>query len=278
MIRAFSLTALLLGIFSSTTFAAETFDVISWNVEVEGSDAEIIAQQLVELPRSDIYLLQEVSTRSINRYAAKMRETFGPEYKFFVSSFGGPHKLGIIVNQDRFKVRGFTELMSHGEYQLNNWRMRSPLAVELETDSGIRFKVLTVHLARGNAKFRQEQANGLREWVAVQTEPIFLAGDCNFDFDIPTKQGNRAWANFFRGDAWTLAEPAEWIDTNWDDRDGDGKDNYPDSTLDFAAYHSSEIPMTADCQVVVREGDFPDNQRTSDHRPLSIEVTLGEAE
>ena len=276
MIRYALLMAIYCLLYTTPCFAVEKFNVISWNVEVEGSDAEIIAQQMVELPRSDIYLLQEVSSRSINRYAAKIRETLGSEYKFFVSSFGGPHKLGIIVNQARFKVRGFTELMSHGEYQLNNWRMRSPLAVELETKSGIRFKVLTVHLARGNAKFRQEQANGLREWVADQTEPIFLAGDCNFDFDIPTKRGNRAWENFFRDGVWQLAEPAEWIDTNWDDRDGDGKDNYPDSTLDFAAYRSVTTSLKADCQIVVREGDFPDNQRTSDHRPLSIAITLGE--
>ena len=276
MFRFAWLIASLYFLIATNSFAAEKFNVISWNVEVEGSDADIIAEQLVELPRSEIYLLQEVSSRSINRYAAKIRETLGNEYKFFVSSFGGPHKLGIIVNQARFKVRGFSELMSHGDYQLNNWRMRSPLAVELETKSGIRFKVLTVHLARGNAKFRQEQANGLREWVADQTEPVFLAGDCNFDFDIPTKRGNRAWENFFRDDVWQLAEPTEWIDTNWDDRDGDGKDNYPGSTLDFAAYRSASTPLSADCHIVVREGDFPDNQRTSDHRPLSIEVTLGE--
>ncbi len=258
----------------STCSARETIKLISWNVETEGSDAEIIAKQLCAFPRSDAYLLQEVDSRGLARYAAAIREAHGQDYKFFISSFGGPHKLGVIIDQSKLTIRSFSELMSFGDYELNNYRFRSPLVIDVETKIGLKFKLVTVHLARGNAKFREEQANGLREWGAAQTVPIILAGDCNFDFDIPTKKGNPAYDAFFAGDIWQLFEPIEWIDTNWDDRDGDGKDNYPGSTLDFAAHCDHGTSVKGTCQIIVRNGDFPDNDRTSDHRPLMLEITL----
>lgn len=276
MIRLICFLLLLSVITVSASNAAETLKIISWNVETEGSDAEIISKQLSAFPKSDAYLLQEVSGRGLARYASAIRETHGQDYKFFVSSFGGPHKLGVIIDQSKLTIRSFSELMSHGEYQLNNYRFRSPLVIDLETKSGKQLKLVTVHLARGNAKFREEQANGLREWAADQTVPIVLAGDCNFDFDIPTKKGNPAHDAFFEGDTWQLIEPVEWIDTNWDDRDGDGKDNYPGSTLDFAAHSSNGSAVAGTCEIIVRDGDFPDNDRTSDHRPLSVEIELGE--
>jgi hypothetical protein len=72
-------------------------------------------------------------------------------------------------------------------------------------------------------------------------------------------------------DTWRWIRPAELIDTNWADRDGDGVEDYPDSMLDFA-FMAGEWSSPA-CRVIVRDGDFPDDERTADHRP--VELTVG---
>ncbi len=51
-------------------------------------------------------------------------------------------------------------------------------------------------------------------------------------------------------------KPAELVDTNWADLDGDGKDNYPDSMLDFAFVAGPAKNWKPLCQVIVRDGDL----------------------
>ena len=87
---------------------------------------------------------------------------------------------------------------------------------------------------------------------------MIAAGDYNFDFDFNNLTGNRSMAIFLRRDAsdrgafvWKWIIPgsefevtgsggdkrisllAEFIDTNWADGNGNGKDDFPDSILDF---------------------------------------------
>lgn len=185
---------------------------------------------------------------------------------------GGGDRLLIIIDSNRLELIESREMFRHGEYTLNDWRHRSPLALVLrdkETDA--EFVLMTVHLARGNARLRQEQAEGLREWARVQDLPVIAIGDFNFDFDFPSQQGNRALQLFTEGGVWRWVRPPELIDTNWSDRDGDGVDDYPDSCLDFA-FVAGEGLGEAESEVIVREGDFPDDDRTSDHRSVVVEV------
>ena len=44
------------------------------------------------------------------------------------------------------------------------------------------------------------------------------------------------------------------------------KDKYPDSMLDFVFVANGATSFKSTCQIVVREGDFPDSKRTSDNR------------
>ena len=66
------------------------------------------------------------------------------------------------------------------------------------------------------------------------------------------------------------------IDSNWYDPEGDGEDNYPGSILDFAFVSGPAIEWPAESNVIVREGDFPDDEKTSDHRPLELLIQLPE--
>lgn len=256
----------------ATSASADSVRVLSWNAESGGNDPAIIARQLSEFDRADFYCLQEVGSGSIGRYGAAIRDAYGKAYRFVPSVTGRGDRLLIIYDSERFELMEIRELFKHEDYRLNDWSHRSPLLLEVEErKSGVEFGVMTVHLARGDKKRRCEQAIGLNYWGRARTNPVIAVGDFNFDFDYRTDRGNKAYGEFTsEGSPWRWVRPAEDIDTNWSDRDGDGRDNYPDSCLDFAFVVGIS---DATARVVVRDGDFPDDGRTSDHRPIELVVS-----
>ena len=252
---------------------AEPLRIVSWNVESDGNDPAVIAQQLVELGRYDIYALQEVHPRNYLRYADAIRDGISKSYRYVLSNTGRSDRLMIVFDSDRLKLQAVSELFRHDEHQLNDWRHRSPLVAEfVDSAADVRFFFVTVHLARGNVDFRTEQAAGLREWANDQQLPVIAAGDFNFDYDFATSNGNLAFERFCEGGVCEWLKPDELIDTNWSDSDGDGMDNYPDSMLDFAFTMGNARTWKAECRVFVRDGDFPDDDGSSDHRPIELEM------
>lgn len=99
--------------------------------------------------------------------------------------------------------------------------------------------------------------------------PIIAIGDYNFDYDFNTQKGNSGFDAFLKDGVWKWIQPEEMIDTNWSD-DGKGNDRYPDSLLDFNFVAGAAKDWKAECRVIVREGDFPDDHKTSDHRPVEL--------
>ena len=49
---------------------------------------------------------------------------------------------------------------------------------------------------------------------------------------------------------------------------------YPDSCLDFAFVTGAAGAWQASSHVIVRNGDYPDDEKTSDHRPVELVVEL----
>ncbi|MGI9455025.1 MAG: hypothetical protein ACR2NU_00600 [Aeoliella sp.] len=69
-------------------------------------------------------------------------------------------------------------------------------------------------------------------------KPAIAIGDFNFDVNMPTLNGNDAFAAFTSDDSpWQWVVAPEASDTNWADRNGDGIDDYPDSMLDLAFFY-----------------------------------------
>jgi len=99
--------------------------------------------------------------------------------------------------------------------------------------------------------------------------PIVAAGDFNFDANFKEKQINQAFVEFRRDRIWRWVRPTPFVDTNWADRNGDGVDDYPDSILDFVFVAGSATKWQATSVVIVEPGDFPDEENTSDHRPVT---------
>ena len=176
----------------------------------------------------------------------------------------------ISFDGDRFEPLDTKEL--HG---LNEGRHRAPLYVRLrDRHTGTEFIVLVCHLARGDARLRVRQAAGLREWAREQPVGIVSVGDYNMDFSFKTQKGNDALPEMLRDNIWLWVQPAEWIDTQWSHNDNTGKDRNPNSMLDFAFVSGPAKDWNPWCQVIVRDGDFPDTNQTSDHRPVELRLEL----
>ena len=112
----------------------------------------------------------------------------------------------------------------------------------------------------------------MREWARDSQTPIIAIGDFNFDYSFKDKKGNQAFDDFLKDGVWKWLRPVKEIDSNWSDGDGDGIDNYPDSMLDFAFVANGAKESGWHCEIVVRDGDFPDDESTSDHRPTVLMV------
>ena len=243
--------------------------ILAWNVESGGNDPNVIAAQLRELTGYDIYCLCEVHADSFDRYTAAVGEGFVS----LNSKTGRGDRMQISFNGNRFELLQGNELHRHGNHELNNGNHRSPLFVRLkDRRSGVQFIVMTNHLARASTELRTQQAIGLREWARNQNVAMINIGDFNMDFDFKSQRGNEAFTEMLRDDIWNWVRPSPLIDTNWSD--SDGVDRYPDSMLDFAFVAGSAKTWSPVCNVIVRGGDFPDDDSTSDHRPVELRLTI----
>lgn len=263
----------------ANTAAVAEFTALSWNVESGGADPAVVARQLGELPAATIFALQEVDGDDIGRYGNAIRQAHGKSYRYFASWTGSSDRLVVAFDESKLRLMEWRELFRFGQHEMNDWRHRSPLvSLFEERATGARFFFVTVHLARGDAKLRTSQAAGLEAWASNTDSPMIAAGDFNFDYKFANRRGNAALAAMARSGVWQWAKPNKLVDTNWADSDGDGIDNYPDSCLDFAFYAGLPDGWQIASEVIVRPGDFPDDERTSDHRPIFVTVLTGAAE
>ncbi len=278
--------------------SADEFRLLAWNVESNRpnqppvSNPLVIAEQLTELmqspeTRSEIIVLSEVDPVTVLRFQKAVAEGLAAEIDYVTSASGGfrdSDSLLVIVDKRRFRIEEAIELHRYGGIvaNFNNpetdsadfgaMRARSPLAVRLaDLQAGDSFWVIANHLARGEADLRTDQARMLVKWAAEHPAPIIAAGDFNFDYDFKTEQGNAGFQAMMEGDVWKWLKPEPLVDSNWsDDRAAVGQrvDRYPDSILDFVFVANQAKQWQGDSDVVVRPGDFPDNDQTSDHRPV----------
>jgi endonuclease/exonuclease/phosphatase family metal-dependent hydrolase len=250
--------------------ASNTVRFLAWNVESGGNDPAVISEQLATFQGYDVICLSEVSQRNFERYASALLN----QYHEVHGDTGRADRLQIFVKKERYDLLASKELSQHRDHILNTGNHRSPLFVRIrDKQSKQHVIVMTNHLARGNAEFRQQQAAGLREWARDQNVPVIALGDFNMDYDYRTMKGNAAFEEMVRDNVWSWLAPDDFIDTNWSDRDGDGNDNYPDSMLDLAFAAGAAKEWGIECRVIVRPNDFPDDQSTSDHRPIELVYT-----
>jgi endonuclease/exonuclease/phosphatase family metal-dependent hydrolase len=175
----------------------------------------------------------------------------------------------IIYNSASLELSGAMELDSYAGITItpHNYK-RSPFAAEfIHEESGETFLFVTVHFDRSNEEHRSLQAFILREWIKDRQLPVILAGDFNFDYNfLEENPGNPSYKIFTFGDAVRWLRPEKLMDTNYSETAG--QETYPDSILDFIFLANLPHDGTSRSEIIVTPGDFPDNQCTSDHRPV----------
>jgi len=292
------LATVLMFLGASSIAPAEPFRLLAWNVESNRpgarpvSDPEVIAARLEALSggrdtRAAIVVLSEVDPRTVPAFRDAVVRGGGGRLEAVLSASGGfrdKDSVLVLVDTERFRVEDTYEIHRHGGISANmlvseagedegTLRARSPLALRLvDRVGGAAFWLVAVHLARGEEALRTDQARMLCRWAADHHEPLILAGDCNLDFDFHTRRGNAAWQVFDDSRVWRWLEPDPLVDTNWaDDRSappGERRDRYPDSLLDFIFVANGATSWAGESDVIVEQGDFPDDDATSDHRPV----------
>ncbi len=244
--------------------------LLAWNVESGGNDPDVIGAHLTAFQGYDVICLSEVNQHNFERYASALLN----QYHEVHGKTGRGDRLQIFVKKDRYEILENKELAQYREHILNTGNHRSPLFARIrDRQSNQQLIVMTNHLARGNAEFRQQQAVGLREWARDQIIPVIALGDFNMDYDYRNMKGNAAFDELLRDNVWSWIAPEAFVDTNWSDRDGDGNDNFPGSMLDLAFAAGAAKEWGIECRVIVRPDDFPDNESTSDHRPIELSYT-----
>jgi hypothetical protein len=131
---------------------------------------------------------------------------------------------------------------------------------------------VTAQLAANDAPLRKQQAIELREWVRKKpaTEAVFVIGNFSFDYEVRNRRGNESYDELTREGVLQWVRPNELIDTQWSDADGDGTDDQPDTMQDGVFVAGAAKDWQPTCRVVTSPGDFPDDAKTSNHRPISL--------
>jgi endonuclease/exonuclease/phosphatase family metal-dependent hydrolase len=276
---------------------AEQFRILAWNVESNRPGAErvsdpgVISEQLSGLlkapaTRAQIVALSEVDPKTTIDYKQAVADGMGAEVDFVTSASGGyrdSDSLLLVVDAKRFGIEDVFELHRYKGVATNfnvtdsnsadygAVRARSPLVARLrDKTNGRTFWLIVNHLARGEADLRVDQARALKQWAEDHPdEAVITAGDFNFDYSFEAGKGNAAYDAMVEGGVWQWLKPDPLVDSNWaDDRDSQGRDRYPDSILDFVFVANRAKGWKGESDVIVREGDFPDSDKTSDHRPI----------
>jgi len=290
--------AVVLAAWGLAAARAEEFRLLAWNVESNRpgqppvSDPDVVAGQLTGLLRADgtraeIVALSEVEPKTVERYRRAVAEGLGGDVDFVTSASGGyadSDTLMLVVDARRFRIDEVFELHRYAGIRANftvdeesssefgSVRARSPLIARIhDLATGRSFWLITVHLARGEKELRVDQARALRRWAAERDEPVVAAGDFNFDYEFATGRGNPAFDAMLEDSTWEWLKPDPLVDSNWSEdrkKGGPGIDSYPDSILDFVFVANAAKTWRGTSDVIVRAGDFPDDDRTSDHRPI----------
>ena len=247
--------------------------VLAWNVESGMSNPKVIASQLGEHRGLDIIVLTEVLASEFENFRGAIHASGDSKYASINSESGGEDRIEVIYNEARLELLENTEPNEMRGQAVNTGRHRSPIVCLFQDrTSGERFYAVAVHLARGDGEFRKQQAIAIREWARDQADSVIMIGDLNFDYVFETDRGNEAFEELARDNVMTWVRPEEMIDSNWYDEAGDGTDDYPGSLLDGAYVSGPANGWSPTCRILVREGDFPDDLETSDHRAIAIDL------
>jgi endonuclease/exonuclease/phosphatase family metal-dependent hydrolase len=250
---------------------ADPIIVMSWNVESGDSNPQTIKAQLGEYEGVDLWGLSEVLVTNAETFEQGAEIGEGVDFEHIVSSTGGAIRLLILYNADRF------EKISHEELEdpLTDPNQRNPLVAHLrDKPTGIEFLFVVNHLARNNEAGRHAQAEFLNDWAANDAGglPIIAVGDYNFDYDIVTEVRDEGFDLMTANGVFEWVRPPVLVTTQCSVVNVNQCQF--NSVLDFVFVAGDAQNWDATSEIVVKPGDFPDDNTTSDHRPVRADIIL----
>jgi hypothetical protein len=233
---------------------------VSWNAESGGALQPAVADRIAAFDGVDIWGLVEVLAVDAEAYEFAAEEGEGADFDSLLGTTGAADRILLIWDAERFERTGGGEL---SEIALGG---RAPLWVQLRNTTTLdEFIVVANHLHRANEDARRRQSELLNAWAAQQELPVIGLGDYNYDWDLVDGDDDHdAGYDFLTADGvWVWVRPDELVTTQcsgWPCR-------YR-SVLDFVFVAGPARMWPGESEIVVAEGDFPDDNTTPDHRPV----------
>ena len=249
---------------------SQTISFLTWNVDSEDNDPNVIAFQLAALGSFDLMALSNVDPLNASQYCRVIENT-----EFVLSQTGASRNL-LVWNPAKLRLLSYAELSSIQGVQWEQESNRSQpfLAVFEEQDSRQKFQIIAVEMSRTDNELRSKQADAFSVWGKTHSLPTFAIGQFHARFEIPKQTGDSLYESLLQKKCWIWAKPADLLDTTWIDSDGDGVDNTPDTLQEFTFFNESANSWDPTSRIVVREDDFPDDDAKSAHRPLELMLTI----
>jgi hypothetical protein len=242
--------------------ADDSLTVVMWNIESGDANPQWLAENVIpRMKGTDIIGLSEVHDQTwANLIDRALEISEGTTFNVVLGTTGRSDRLAVVYDESELELLGYAEL-----HDINPGnRVRSPLVCRFNhLASGTEFLFCVNHLYRSKEGERHKQARQLNQWGAEQSLPIIIGGDMNFDWDI-TSNGRRrdqGFNEFVANGVFVWVQPGNVVQTYISTR--------YNSILDFI-FSTAEPPWTVtNSQVVVYEGDSPDDAYKSDHRPVA---------
>ncbi len=241
--------------------------VIFWNIELNDADPRVVGQRIADFEDIDLWGISEVNrSRTVPTFETAAEVGENADYESVLGTSGGGDRLLAIYDAERFELLSFEEL----DYINTTGNARAPLVLHLrERETGGEFIFMVNHLYRSRDGERHKQAQLLNEWAAEQTLPVIAAGDYNFDWSTVGGQFDHdlGYDLLTANNEWAWIEPDELVTTQCS-----GWPCKYHSVLDFVFTAGPAQDWKAESEIVVEDGDFPDDSTTPDHRPVVARV------
>ncbi len=244
-----------------------TFTAVAWNLESGGSEIETLADTVAVVEGEASWAFCEVQdytwADSLGQDAADQESFLNFEYVFGTTGY-----------EDRLVIAWDQEVFDKlDDYELDDINVggtaRAPLVVHFEViATGDQFLFMVNHLWRSENEYRHEQADMLNEWVSEQTLPVIAMGDYNFDWDVVDgeEDHDEGYDLMTALDRWTWVRPDPLEETHCSSYN---------SVLDFAFVSPTVLDWAPVSEILTPDPDWcPDGPEQSDHRPVSIQVSI----
>ncbi len=245
------LIILLLAVYLQS-FASEQIEIVAWNVESGGSSVQKISERIGDFQGVDIWGLSEVHKDAKDKYIEAAGEGEGSEFKGIMSFLRGNDRLMIIYDSERFElIESIVRPALIGKFKVKN--------------TGKEFFFVVNHLARNPDYMRYAQSRAIRKWANTKKNfPIIMVGyDRGVENgDILLREGQNGEQKLF----WIKPEILNGTHCVTED----GTACIYNSILDFIFVNSEAGKWEGTSIIIKTEGDLPDDDETSDHRPVKV--------